>query len=340
MVVGNEMPMKTGRKIALSFCCEPLSPAGFFGSVPSKMKINGNQSTRDQLAFDRKIKVSCAFHLSVFSPINLWLRNRSFLMAIALGAVLLPGCSPDSSNEFQGYIEGEYVYVASPLGGTLQNLVVARGDEAITGQRLFQLERRSEADAVRQASNNLAQAKANLALSEVQYARREQLRNDQGVISAEELDQARAQRDADQAQVESQTAALAKADWSFEQKEQFAPTNAFVQDTLYRVGEWVAAGKPVVQLLPLANLKVRFFVPETALPKIHPGQTVSVLFDGGKHDYAATVNYISTEAEFTPPVIYSQENRAKLVYMIEAKFSPADATDLRPGQPVDVRLNP
>ena len=134
------------------------------------------------------------------------------------------------------------------------------------------------------------------------------------------------------------TAALAKSNWSFEQKEQFAPTNAFVQDTLYRVGEWVAAGSPVVQLLPPGNLKVRFFVPETVLPKIQSGQTVRVTFDGGQRNYAATVNYISTQAEFTPPVIYSQENRAKLVYMIEAKFPPADAANLRPGQPVDVEL--
>jgi HlyD family secretion protein len=259
---------------------------------------------------------------------------------LTLAAFFIAGCSPNSANTFQGYIEGEYVYVASPLGGTLETLAVARGDQVTTGQLLFQLERRSEADAARQASNNLAQAKASLALSEAQYARREQLRRDQGVISAEELDQARAQRDADQAQVAAQTAAFAKANWSFEQKEQAAPTNAFVQDTLYRAGEWVAAGKPVVQLLPPANLKVRFFVPETALPKVQPGQAVRVSFDGGNHSYSATVNYISTEAEFTPPVIYSQENRAKLVYMIEAKFSPADATDLRPGQPVDVHLNP
>jgi len=258
----------------------------------------------------------------------------------ALALVYITGCSPNSANEFQGYIEGEFVYVASPLGGAVQTLAVARGDEVKSGQLLFQLERRSEADAVRQATNNLAQAKASLVLSEAEYARRERLRNDQDVISAEELDQARAQRDADQAQVEAQAAALAKADWSFEQKEQFAPTNAFVQDTLYRVGEWVAAGNSVVELLPPANIKVRFFVPETALPEIKPGQTVSVTFDGGQHAYSAAVNYISTQAEFTPPVIYSQENRAKLVYMIEAKFSPADAADLRPGQPVDVRVNP
>ena len=267
-------------------------------------------------------------------------RRRIFILtfSFALAALFVAGCFSNSSNVFQGYIEGEYVYVASPLGGALTNLAVARGNEVNAGQLLFELERGSEAAAVQQAEKNLAQAKANLALSEAEFARRQQLRNDQGVISAEELDQTRAQRDADQAQVESQTAALDKARWSFDQKKQFAPANALVHDTLYRAGEWVASGNPVVELLPPTNIKVRFFVPQAALPRIKPGQTVSVTFDGGQHAYSATVNYISTKAEFTPPVIYSQENRAKLVFMIEAKFSPADAADLRPGQPVDVRL--
>ena len=269
----------------------------------------------------------------------MWRRRIIILtFGFALAAFFVAGCSSNSSNVFQGYIEGEYVYVASPLGGALTNLAVARGDGVKAGQLLFELERGSEAAAVQQAEKNLAQAKANLALSEAEFARRQQLRNDQGVISAEELDQTRAQRDADLAQVESQTAALDKARWSFDQKQQFAPANALVQDTLYRAGEWVASGNPVVELLPPANIKVRFFVPQAALPRIKPGQTVSVTFDGGPHACSATVNYISTQAEFTPPVIYSRENRSKLVFMIEAKFSPADAADLRPGQPVDVEL--
>ena len=264
-----------------------------------------------------------------------WIR-----LGCGLGLVVLlsAGCSPSPTNVFQGYIEGEYVYVASPLGGALTNLAVARGDEITGGRLLFELERGSEAAALDQAQKNLAQAQANLVLSEAAFARRVQLRKDQGVISAEELDQARAQRDADQAQVAAQTAALDKARWSFDQKQQYAPTNAFVHDTLYRMGEWVAAGNPVVELLPPGNIKARFFVPQAMLPRIKSGETVSVTFDGGPHAYPATVNYISTEAEFTPPVIYSRENRAKLVYMIEAKFSPADAADLRPGQPVDVEL--
>jgi len=318
------------------------------------------------------------------------LRNGTALTGgLALAAIFIAGCAADSSKVFQGYIEGEYVYVASPLGGALTNLAVARGDTVRTGQLLFELERGSEAAAVQQAEKNLAQAQsqfddlnkgkrpteiasleaqleraqADLKLSEAELARREQLAQSH-TISTEELDQAGAQRNADsaqvnqltadldtaklgaredairaaEAQVASQAAALDKARWSFDQKQQFAPTNAFVQDTLYRVGEWVAAGNPVVELLPPGNLKVRFFVPQAALPRIKAGAAVSVTFDGGQRAYSATVNYLSTEAEFTPPVLYNRENRAKLVYMIEAKFSPADAADLRPGQPVDVKI--
>jgi HlyD family secretion protein len=266
------------------------------------------------------------------------LRSILIFTLTMLAAVFFAGCFPNSSNVFQGYIEGEYVYVASPLGGALTNLAVTRGDEVKAGQLLFELERESEAAAVRQAEKNLAQSEANLTLSESDLTRREQLRADNGVISAEELDQAKSQRDSDVAQVESLNDALTKVRWSFDQKQQFAPTNAFVQDTLYRSGEWVAAGNPVVVLLPPENLKVRFFVPQEFLPRIKTGQTVSVTFDGGSHPYSATIHYISTQAEFTPPVLYNRENRAKLVFMIEAKFSSSDAAELRPGQPVDVKL--
>jgi HlyD family secretion protein len=307
----------------------------------------------------------------------------------ALGIVLLAGCSNNSPPGYQGYIEGEYVYVAAPLSGMLTNLAVARGDTVKPGQILFELERQSEASALAQSEKNLAEAqaqlddltkgkrpseidsataqlahaKAALKLSAAEFVRREQL-GGSDVISKEELDQARAQRDADQAQVnqltadletaklggrddairaaedavESQRAARDKAKWSFDQKQQFAPAGAAVHDTLYRQGEYVTAENPVVVLLPPENLKVRFFVPQATLPQIKTGETISVTPDGAAHPLSATINYISTEAEYTPPVIFSRETRANLVFMIEAKFSPADAADLRPGQPVDVEL--
>jgi HlyD family secretion protein len=311
-------------------------------------------------------------------------------IVLAVAAGLLAGCTKNSPGSFQGYVEGEYVYVAAPLGGALTNLAVARGDSVKAGQSLFTLDREPEAAALAQAEKSLAQAqaqlddltkgsrpseiaaliaqldraKANLKLAAAQFTRREQL-GGEDVISKEELDQMRAQRDANQAQVdqlsadletaklggrtdairaaqanvEIQAAARDKAQWSFDQKQQSAPTNAVVHDTLYRAGEWVAAGNPVVVLLPPENLKVRFFVPQEMLPQIKTGQSVTVQCDGANQAFKATVNYLSTQAEYTPPVIYSRETRANLVFMIEAKFSPADATKLRPGQPVDVRLN-
>jgi len=317
------------------------------------------------------------------------IHRSSVAIAVFLTAMFVAGCSSKRQGVFQGYIEGEFVYVASPLGGTLTNLAVARGAEVKSGQVLFELEHEAESAAVREASQKLSQAqaqlenlkkgkrpseiasleaqleraRANLRLSEIELTRVTRLREEK-VVAADELDRIKARRDADQAQLESLaadletarlgarddeikaaeaemqalSAALAKAEWSLTQKRQIAPTDARVHDTLYRVGEWVAAGNPVVSLLPPANIKVRFFVPQVELATIKVGQVVSVTFDGGANPYRATVNYISTQAEFTPPVIYSQNNRAKLVFMAEAVFSPADVDQLRVGQPVDVKV--
>lgn len=317
--------------------------------------------------------------------------NGAKLMAGLVLAALIAGCSARPSGLFQGYVEGEFVYVASPLGGALTNLAVSRGQEIKAGQLLFELERESETAAVREAEQRLAQARArlenltkgrrpseiealeaqleraraSLRLAEQELARRNQL-SEGKVVSPEELDLAQSRRDTEQAQVAALTAelktarlgaredeikaaeadvqalsaALAKAQWAWAQKTQRAPAAGRIHDTIYRQGEWVAPGNPVVSLLPPENIKVRFFVPQAQLAAVKVGQAVSVFLDGGAAPLRATINYISSQAEFTPPVIYSKESRAKLVFMIEAAFAPGEARDLKPGQPGDVKLNP
>ena len=99
----------------------------------------------------------------------------------------------------------------------------------------------------------------------------------------------------------------------------------------------VPAGQPVVALLPPANIKARFFVPETEVATLHPGDTVQLACDGCGAPIAASVTRVATEAEYTPPVIYSNAQRAKLVFMAEARPAPADAVRLKPGLPLDVR---
>ena len=136
--------------------------------------------------------------------------------------------------------------------------------------------------------------------------------------------------------VEAQRAVLAQSEWRLAQRAVQAPAKALVQDTFYSEGEWVAAGAPVVSLLPPAAVKLRFFVPETALPHMTPGAAVQAICDGCPAPIPARITFVSRQAEYTPPIIYSREQRSRLVFMVEARPQPADAVRLKPGQPVDV----
>ena len=143
--------------------------------------------------------------------------------------------------------------------------------------------------------------------------------------------------DAQRATVDAARAAVEMAQWRLDQRHVVAPVAARVADVLARPGETMSAGAPVVSLLPPANIFVRFFVPEAALSSVHAGQSVALVCDGCRADLTATVSFIAPQAEYTPPVIYSEESRAKLVYLVEARPKADQAALLNPGQPVAVR---
>jgi len=220
--------------------------------------------------------------------------------------------------------------------------------------------RPTEIDSVRA---QLDQAKVVSANSEREYARQADLVS-KGFVTQQRADDARSQRDADRQKVQQLTAdletaklgsrpdeiraaehdaaaareSLAQADWKLKQKTVEATVAGTVTDTLFVKGEWVPSGSPVVTLLPPGNVKIRFFVPETQLGGLKLGQKVNLACDGCAAGLAAHVSFIAPQAEFTPPVIYSKDSRAKLVFLVEARPAPADATKLHPGQPVDVTL--
>jgi HlyD family secretion protein len=311
-------------------------------------------------------------------------------LAGALACCLMGACSRPDPHRVQGYVEGEFVYVASPFAGALEVLSVQRGQQVTTGHPLFALESVPEQAARDEAERRLAQAQAHLddaikgkrpseieslaaqlkqARTALRQAERELTQQEglarvPGAAVGLEVDRARSARDQDrqrvaqleadlatarlgsradqiaaaEADVRAREAALARAEWDLSQKRQTAKKSGLVFDTLYREGEWVAAGRPVVVLLPPENIKVRAFVPERRIGTIHHGDPVSVTVDGVPQPFTGTVSYISPRAEYTPPVIYSQESRHKLVFMIEALFDPATAMNLHPGQPVDVQF--
>ncbi|MCE0499071.1 MAG: HlyD family efflux transporter periplasmic adaptor subunit [Methylacidiphilales bacterium] len=239
---------------------------------------------------------------------------------------LLAGCGHPGRIRVQGYVEGEFVYVSSQLAGPLQTLNVYRGTKVKAGDPLFELDRTVEKAA-------LDQAVASLKFSEKDFERQEQLALTPGSASERDLQLAREVRDQD-------TQRLAQAQWNYDNKLQSAPQTGLVFDTLYREGEWVDAGHPVVELLPPQNIEVRAFVPETQIGRIHPGDSVQVFVDGVKDPFKGTLRYIFPQAEYTPPVIYSEESRGKLVFMVEVDFDPEIAAQLHPGQPVDVEFGP
>lgn len=317
-------------------------------------------------------------------------RTRGFWW-LAIAVLAMAGCDRPESNRLQGYVEGEFVHVASPLAGTLLQLSCKRGQQVQAGAPLFVLESEREAAGVAEAQRRLAQARATLedarkgkrpseiealsaqlkqaraglVLSERELARVQELARTQ-VSTGQELDRAKSARDQDQqrvtqmeaeiatarlgaradqvaafeANVQASEAALARVQWELDRKSQDAPADGVVFDTLFREGEWVAAGRPVVTLLPPGNIKVRAFVPQARLAALRVGGVARVFVDGAAEPASGSVSYIAPRAEFTPPVIYSRETRDKLVFMIEITFSPEIATRLHPGQPVDVELAP
>jgi HlyD family secretion protein len=142
---------------------------------------------------------------------------------------------------------------------------------------------------------------------------------------------------AQRAMVEQAKAGLAQVQWQLDQRRVVAPAAALVSDTYARPGETINAGVPVVQLLPPQNVLVRFFVPEAQLATIHTGDRLRIGCDGCAADLTASVTFIAPQPEYTPPVIYSESNREKLVFLIEAHPPIGQAMQLKPGQPVDVR---
>ena len=114
------------------------------------------------------------------------------------------------------------------------------------------------------------------------------------------------------------------------------PESGTIEQIYYRPGETVPAGRPVISLLPPGNVKIRFFVPQAMLPAIKFGATVAITCDGCETGLAARVSFIARSAEFTPPVIYSLEERSKLVFLIEAR--PQQPEKFRVGQPLNVTL--
>lgn len=312
---------------------------------------------------------------------------KKYLLAIML---LFCSACGNENDFYQGYVEGEYLYLASSRSGRLEKMHVAKGEQIQRDTIIFELENASEKHALDQAKGEMQSALAQLndmkvgkrpeeiamATAMLNQARAEAKnanvllkRNEElaakGAISKQDLDTLRAharssnekvselmhqvevyqlpnreqQIEAQNARYEAAKAIVAQKEWDLAQKQLYSPSAGLVYDTLYNEGEWVPAGSPIVWLLLQDKLKIRFYIPEELFSTVQYGQKVLVHVDGAAQAYPAVISYISPSSEYTPPVIYSNETRSKLVYMIEAIPEELEVRKLlHAGQPVSVSL--
>ena len=309
----------------------------------------------------------------------------ALLVAAAIGWTLLRAPAPE---RWIGYVEGEALYIAAPLSGTLAARGVERGDRVAAGDALFTLDPvitdaetarlQGQADAARAQLANLEkrrQRPAELQISRARLAaaRAEAVRTQKdyeriAVLSAKgfatrtSLDAARAARDvaradiaqaqaeeasgeltagrADEVQAAAANVASAEASLRAQGRRRseispVSPATGSIEQTFYNPGEWVPANAPILSVLPDNRRKIRFFVPETMIAKIRVGAAIRFTCDGCAGVRSATIRYIAPRAEFTPPVIYSEGARAKLVFLVEAALAPSTAP-LPLGLPVDI----
>ncbi len=269
--------------------------------------------------------------------------------AILSLALLAAACGREAPSVLQGYGEADYIYLSSQDAGVVGELLVREGDVVEAGARVFRLDPQrlsygAQSAAAQRAAATAAvrTAQAQATLAQRNYERGAQLA-ERGFYPRAQLDADRAARDVANAQLAQarREAAAAGAETGLAEERLndlagAAPVAGTIEQVFHRQGEVVAAGAPIVALLPPENMKVRFFAPEAMLAQFPVGARIMVSCDGCAEPVEARVSFVAAEPQFTPPVIYSLDQREKLVFLVEARFD--GATPIRPGMPVDVRI--
>ncbi len=261
------------------------------------------------------------------------------------------GCWQNDNGIYQGYVDADIRYMASNFSGILENLYVDRGDAVKKGDVLFALDLLPESASFDEAKAKVDAAQADIdrlnslvKVTKDKFERRQTLGagkfsyQEEIDITQNDYQSAQKQLEAAQANLKIDVANLQSAEWSAERKEVYSSVDASVFDVFYRPGEFVESGRPVLSLLAPKDIKILFFVPEKQIGKIQLGQAVVVTCDSCKNPISANVVFISPKSEYTPPVIYSEEAKTKLTFLVEAKADIANSKMLHPGEPVSVSV--
>lgn len=275
---------------------------------------------------------------------------QKFLIPLLL--LTLAGCQ-QNNQRYNGYVDADLTYLSSDYSGRIATLNVSRGNPVTAGELLFKLEQDSESRNIAisrtQQENLQSQQKelsVRLSYARLNYQRMLQLQT-QGAASNDDLDQARQnlkvlenQSSALYAQLSGNNLDTDQKIWQLQHKQNSAAESGIIFDTYFNPHEYVTAGTPILSLITATNIKIIFYVPEPQLGKLRLGEAIIYTNDGNSHTESGVISYISAKAEYTPPIIFSSEDRHKLVFRVEARLNNPDLTTIHLGQPVTLELQP
>ncbi len=265
--------------------------------------------------------------------------------------VLLSACK-DSHPRYNGYFDADLTYLSSDFSGRLSQLQVKRGQSVEKDQLLFKLEQTNERFGVQTSElnqQNLSAQRqeilAQITYNDINYRRTRQIRT-QDAASQNDLDLAteqlailKNQLAAIDFQIQSSQVDTADRKWMVSRKMSTAPEDGSIFDTYFTQDEFVQGGQPILALVTQHNIKVIFFVNEEALTHVHIQQSVTISSDGNAKLATGTISYIASVAQYTPPIIYSREQRSKLVFRVEARIDKPNLDKIHLGQPVSIEFN-
>ena len=270
--------------------------------------------------------------------------------ALLIMISLLCACHEESKT-YNGYIDADLTYLSSNFAGRLTELFALRGQGVKKDQCLFKLEQTSEVFDIEISQLNKKslvfqekEIESQLQYSNINYQRTLRMRK-QNAASQNDLDMAKKdldvlknQLESIQFQIKGNQVNTADKQWQLKRKENHATQAGIIFDTYFTQGEYVQEGLPVLSLITRQNIKVIFFVPEKELSHILLNDTVTISSDGNPHLAKGTINYISNIAQYTPPIIYSREERQELVFRVEARVNHPNLNQIHLGQPVTMGL--
>ena len=253
--------------------------------------------------------------------------------------------------QYNGYIDADLTYLSSNFAGRLDSLLVLRGQAVKKNELLFKLEQTTEYDgvAISQFNTKNLQAQRRQIISQIQYVetnyqRTSRMRKQDAAsqndldLAKKDLDVLKSQLNAIDFQIKSSRVDIANKKWQVERKESYAPDAGMIFDTYFTKNEYVQPGQPVLSLITKEHIKVIFFVPEAELSHIHLKEKVKLSTDGNPTFAKGTISYIAKIAQYTPPIIYSREDRQKLVFRVEARLNNPNLQEIHLGQPISLEF--